>query len=90
MVSNTDTEECCNGELTQRYKLPERFSKRVVRAMSDGIITKTVRSEIITVIALGMWQITTHPTSEEYTRICRTLVQRFSVLKDTHGNGYVK
>ena len=76
-----DKGECRKGELCQKYKLPARFS--------DGVITKTVRSEIITVIALGMWQITTQPTSEEYTSICRALVQKFPVLKDTHGNGYV-
>lgn len=61
----------------------------VTQAISDVVITKTVRSEIITVIALGLWQITTQPTSEEYTSICRLLVQKFPVLKHTHGNGYV-
>ena len=84
-----DEGECRKGELCQKYELPARFSKRVTQAISDGVITKTVRSEIITVIALGMWQITTQPTSEEYTSICRALVQKFPVLKDTHGNGYV-
>ena len=41
------------------------------------------------IYTLGMWQFTTQPTSEEYTSICRALVQEFPVLKDTHGNGYV-
>ena len=40
-------------------------------------------------IAMGMWQMTTNPTSEEYTSVCRTLVQRYPILKDTHGNGFV-
>lgn len=84
-----DKGECRKGELYEKYKLPTRFSKRVTQAISDGVITKTVRSEIITVIALGMWQFTTQPTSEEYTSICRALVQKFPVLKDTHGSGYV-
>lgn len=70
-------------------ELPKHFTHRINKAMSDKIITKGVRSEIITMIAMGMWQITTHPTSKEYTDICQALIAAYPVLKDTHGNGYV-
>lgn len=72
------------------YKIPEKFSKKVMDSITEGIITKAIRSEIITIIALGMWQYTTQPTSDEYTSICRALVQKHPVLKDTNGNGYVR
>lgn len=55
----------------------------------EGVITKALRSEIITMIALGMWQHSSYPTPEEYTSVCRELVLKYPVLKDTHGNGYV-
>ena len=44
-------EESPIGELSKRYKLPECFSKRVAQGISDGLITKTIRSDIITIIA---------------------------------------
>lgn len=77
------------GELSSNYKIPENFSKKVMDSIEEGIITKAIRSEIITVVALGMWQCTTQPTSDEYTSISRSLVQKHPILKDTNGNGYV-
>ncbi len=81
-------EECLNGDLPKKYRLPDKFSARVSKALFDRIVTKTVRSEIITVIAMGMWQVTSHPTSPEYTDICKQLVQKFPVLKESQGTGF--
>ena len=52
-------------------------------------ITNATRIEIITSIAVPMHQQTTHPTSEEYTSVCKRLVEKYPVLKDSCGNGYV-
>ena len=52
--------------------------------MTDGC-----RKEIISTIALQMYQYTTYPTSEEYTTVCRRLVVKYPFLEDTIGNGIV-
>jgi hypothetical protein len=39
----------------------------VSEALSEGgVITKAVRSEIITIIALGMWQQSSYPSCDPY------------------------
>ena len=50
---------------------------------------KGVRTEIITSIAWEIWRYTQYPSPEDYTIICKLLVQKYPVLKDTIGNGYV-
>ena len=52
-------------------------------------ITNATRIEIITSIAVPVYQQTTHPTSEEHTSVCKRLVEKYPVLKDSCGNGYV-
>ena len=52
-------------------------------------ITDATRNEIISSIALPIYQQTTHPTSEEYTRVCKMLIEKYPILKDSCGNGYV-
>ena len=54
-----------------------------------GIITKGTRTEIIQTTAQMMWMNTKFPTSNEYTEVCRMLVTKYPVLKDSVGNGYV-
>ena len=52
--------------------------------LSDGM-----RVEIISSIALQMYQHTTYPTSEEYTTVCKLLIEKYPILQDSCGNGYV-
>jgi len=52
-------------------------------------LKRAYRIEIINSIALKMLEHTMHPTSEEYTAVCRLLTDRYPFLKDTAGNGHV-
>eukprot|EP00731_Ephydatia_muelleri_P004474 Em0002g650a len=53
-----------------------------------GVITKGASSNIVTYIAHHIWTHTKYPTSEEYTEVCRELVTKYPVLKDTTGTAY--
>ena len=52
-------------------------------------IVKGVRTEIISSVAWEIWRYTQYPSSEDYTTVCKLLVQKYPVLKDTIGNGFV-
>ena len=52
-------------------------------------IRKSTRIEIIEAIGRQMWIHTTHPTSSEYTEVCRMIVKKFPVLEHSLGNGIV-
>ena len=53
------------------------------------LLKKAYWTEIINSIALKMLEHTMHPTSEEYTTVCRLLTDKYPFLKDTAGTGYV-
>lgn len=52
-------------------------------------VTDATRNEIITAIAVPLYQQTMYPTPEEYTTISKNLIEKYPVLKDSCGNGYV-
>ena len=84
--------ECDSGgsSLTvDRFNIPDRFSRATMEHLHNRQITNATRIEIITSIAVPMYQLTTHPTSEEYTSVCKRLVEKYPVLKDSCGNGHV-
>jgi len=70
------------------FRIPH-FSKKTEESIKKSEITKGVRSDIIASIAWEMWRYTQYPTSEEYTGVCKLLIQEHPVLKDTIGNGFV-
>ena len=69
------------------FSLPV-FSRKTQESI-DNSIMKGVRSEIITRLAWEIWQHIQYPSSEDYNKICKMLVQKHPILKDTIGNGYV-
>ena len=71
------------------FEVPKKYSKRTMEAIESGELTKSVRIDIINVLALKVFQYTSNPTSEEYTSVCIRLITAYPVLKDTIGNGYV-
>ena len=71
------------------FKIPEKFSKVTMKLLSEEVITDKARVEIVAAIALQAYQHTTYPTSEEYTTMCRKLIERYPFLKDKVGNGIV-
>ena len=40
-------------------------------------------------ISWEVWRYTQYPSSEEYNTVCKLLIQKYPVLKDTIGNGFV-
>ena len=68
------------------FKIPDQFSRATMERLEKKEITDATRNEII---ALPIYQQTTHPTSEEYTRVCKMLIEKYPILKDSCGNGYV-
>ena len=78
-----------HGNSLVNYEIPKKYTMRTMEAIKSGQITKAVRSEIINIIALQLFQHCTHPTSEEYTMVYVKLITTYPSLKDTIGNGYV-
>ena len=60
-----------------------------MKTLSEEMITEKARVEIISAIAIQVHQHTEYPTSEEYTGVCRKLIQRYPFVKDKVGNGIV-
>jgi len=52
-------------------------------------ITKGVWVEIVTALAFEIWNHTQYPSGDEYNAVCTMLVNKYPILKDTIGNGYV-
>ena len=52
-------------------------------------ITKGMRIEIVTALALEIWKDTQYPSGIEYNAVYSMLVNKYPFLKDTIGNGYV-
>ena len=57
--------------------------------LEKGEVTNSVRCEVVSAICVPMYAQCQYPTSEEYTAVCKQLIQKYPVLKDTYGNGYV-
>ena len=60
-----------------------------MKMLSEEMITEKARVEINSAIAIQVHQHTEYPTSEEYTGVCRKLIQRYPFVKDKVGNGIV-
>ena len=65
------------------------FSQSTMENIEQRQITGGTRSEIVSVLAMQMWVFTMYPSLEEYTGVCRMLVNKYPVLKDSIGNGIV-
>ena len=61
--------------------MPKKYSKRTMEAIESGELTKSVRIDIINVLALKVFQYTSNPTSEEYTSVCIRLITAYRVLR---------
>ena len=53
------------------------------------ILSKAVRIEIVAVLANIMMLRTRFPQSQDYTSVCRKLIEKYPRLQDVIGNGYV-
>ena len=85
---NMSSEIGHGSKWSSQFSIPV-FSRRTMENLNKGEIKRSTRVEIINTIALQMWNHTQYPTSQEYTGVLRTLVEKHPVLKDKFGNGIV-
>lgn len=57
--------------------------------MKTGILKRRHRDEIINSLSTLMLVHTSHPTPDDYTTVCRRLVEKYPNLKDKVDSGYV-
>jgi len=70
-----------------RFSIPNlgSFSHHVKDAVTSGLVTGKARREINQVLRTYITAYTIHPTSEQYTTVCKKLVEKYPTLKDTKG-----
>ena len=56
--------------------------------LEKGEITDALRCENVASICVPWYQVCTYP-SKEYTAMSKQLIQKYPVLKDSYGTGYV-
>ena len=57
--------------------------------LEKGEITDALRCEVVTSICVPWYQDCAYPSKEDYTAVSKQLVQKYPVLKESYGNGYV-
>jgi len=62
------------------------FSAFVKAAVKSGIVDGKARHEIIQVLKTYISAKTHYPSSEQYTAVCRKLVEKYPTLRDPVGN----
>jgi hypothetical protein len=91
VISKQRVKESCpaqsNWVLT--FDIPDRFTKKTMRAISTGDVGKSPRSEIVSALHSRMLQFKDFPTSFEYKKACERLVEKYPVLVDKSSSGYV-
>lgn len=65
------------------------YSRRTMKAIQTGQITKSSRIEIIAAMHSRILQIQPYPSPYEYMVVCQRLVQCYPSLEDQIGNGIV-
>lgn len=69
---------------------PCTFSGSVQTAVETGLISSKARRDIIQVLRTLILQHTRKPSSEQYTEVCRKLVEKYPKLIDEEDeSGYV-
>ena len=72
------------------FTVPAGFSANTEDAISTGILTSKVRTEIVQSLSASILVHTKKPTPEEYNTICSKLIDTYPTLRDEYGgSGYV-
>ena len=77
-----------NSNWSSNFHLPQ-FSTKTMQSLEAQKMSKEMRIEIVTALALEIWNHTQYPSGIEYNAVCSMLVNKYPFLKDTIGNGYV-
>ena len=69
------------------FKIPDltNFSQHVRNAVSSGVVTSRAKREILQVLRTYATAYTEYPSSQQYTEVCRKLVEKYPKLKDIEG-----
>lgn len=70
-----------------RFSIPDlsSFSHHVKEAVTTGVITARARKEVNQVLRTYITAYTIRPSSEQYTTVCKKLIEKYPSLKDTKG-----
>ena len=77
-----------NSQWLSTFQLP-KFSTKTTKSLEAKQISKGMRIEIVAALAFEIWNHTQYPSGDEYNAVCTMLVNKYTFLKDTIGNGYV-
>ena len=69
--------------------IPSRFSAETSTAIKIGILKRKHRDKIINSLSTLMLVHTSHPTPDDFTTVCRRLVEKYPKVKDKVDSGYV-
>jgi len=69
------------------FSIPElnNFSQHVKNAVNSGAVTQRARKEIYQILRTYITAFTNYPSPEQYTTICRKLIEKYPALKDDEG-----
>ena len=72
------------------FQIPKQFSRRTESAIATGVLSKSVRTEIVQSLSSQIMVYTISPSPEQYNTVCRKLIEQYPSLKDAIGSsGYV-
>ena len=72
-----------------KFAIPARFSAETTSAIKTGILSKRARDEIIQSLSTLMLVHTSKPSPDDYSVVCRKLVEKYPNLRDKVDSGYV-
>ena len=83
------TEEFQEQQLPDPFTLPKNYPMDVDLDLKKGSLSVTTMRKFVTAIAHAIFALKRYPTLVEYTLVARQVVEKYSFLKNTVGNGHV-
>lgn len=59
-------------------------------SIKSGVPTRKARDEVINSLATLIMVHTLRPSPDDYSAVCKKLIQKHPILKDNIGSGYVR
>ena len=80
---------CNQLELVKTPHLRFRIGFQELLWIAWTMVTDGVRCEIVNAICIPWYPVCPYPSKEEFTAVSVQLVQKYPILRDSTGNGYV-
>ena len=71
------------------FELPHIFPASVMCELENGILTGKGKSKFVAEVAAAMFCYKSYPTKEEYDHVGQQIIEKYSFLRSSSGNGYV-